>query len=100
MRLVTFLCLFGAGSNLIYSLYVILVKIWKSNVAPGWATLSLQQSGMFFLLSLVLLILSEYILHIVKSSEKPHYHILKNLLAREVTHQAKLNVETVECTMQ
>ena len=63
MRLITGLSLFGAGANLLYSLYVIAVALLKIDVAPGWVTLSLQQSGMFFLISLVLWILGEYILH-------------------------------------
>ncbi len=48
MRLVTALSLFGAGANLVYSVYVVAIGLFKTNVAPGWVSLSLQQSGMFF----------------------------------------------------
>lgn len=48
MRLVTSLSLFGAVANIFYSVYVVLVAFIKSNVTPGWVSLSLQQSGMFF----------------------------------------------------
>lgn len=48
MRIVTSLSLFGAVANLLYSIYVVAVGVFKSDVAPGWISLSLQQSGMFF----------------------------------------------------
>ena len=70
MRLVTLLSLFGAVANVVYSIYVIVIAIAKEDVAPGWVTLSLQQSGMFFLISLVLLMLSEYILHMARLSQE------------------------------
>jgi hypothetical protein len=56
MRVVTTLSLFGAVANLIYSMYVVAIGIFKTDVAPGWISMSLQQSGMFFLISLVLLL--------------------------------------------
>jgi polyisoprenyl-phosphate glycosyltransferase len=62
MRLVSLLCLFGALANVLYSGYVVLIFLLKDDVAPGWVTLSLQQSGMFLLISLVLLMLAEYVL--------------------------------------
>lgn len=66
MRIVNFCSLFGAIANLIYSIYVIFIAFNKKDVAPGWVTLSLQQSGMFFLISIVLFVLGEYILRHVK----------------------------------
>ncbi len=60
MRLVSSLLVFGSIANVLYSIYVLLVAILLDNVAPGWISLSLQQSGMFFLISVVLLVLSEY----------------------------------------
>ena len=35
--------------NIIYSIYVLIIALVKTNVGEGWITLSLQQSGMFFL---------------------------------------------------
>lgn len=94
MRLVTSLSLFGAVSNLLYSGYVISIAIWKEDVAPGWVTLSLQQSGMFFLISLVLLVLGEYILHMARlSNEGPPYHVAQEFNSAIVTRREKLNVE-------
>ena len=94
MRLVTSLSLFGAGANLFYSAYVIAVGFLKSDVAPGWVTLSLQQSGMFFLISLVLMILGEYILQMVsQSNEGPLYHVAQEFTSAVMTRREKLNIE-------
>lgn len=94
MRLVTTLALFGALGNILYSLYVVLVAILKSHVAEGWVTLSLQQSGMFFLLSMVLLVLGEYITHMLSvSSREPCYHIGQEFGSMIVSRRKKLNVE-------
>jgi hypothetical protein len=96
IRLVNALCLFGAGANLIYSLYVVLIGLFKPYVAPGWVSLSLQQSGMFFLLSLVLLVLGEYILNLASvSNEGPLYHIAQEFTSAHVTRREKLNIEEV-----
>jgi polyisoprenyl-phosphate glycosyltransferase len=94
MRLVTALSLFGAASNLVYSGYVIAIYFFKEDVAPGWVTLSLQQSGMFLLISLVLLVLGEYILQMASlSNEGPPYHIAQEFTSARMARTEKLNVE-------
>jgi len=94
MRLVTGLSLFGAVANVLYSVYVIAVAILKRDVAPGWVTLSLQQSGMFLLMSLVLLVLGEYILHMAAlSTEGPRYHVAQEFTSAVQTRRRRLNVE-------
>ncbi len=94
MRMVTLLSLFGALANLLYSAYVIAIFILKSDIAPGWVTLSLQQSGMFFLISLVLMVLAEYILQMSRlSNEGPPYHVGQELTSARVTRKERLNVE-------
>ncbi len=96
MRLMTLLSLFGAVANLVYSGYVIIIAIAKENVAPGWVTLSLQQSGMFFLISLVLLMLSEYILHMARlSQEGPPYHVAQEFTSAVMTRRQRLNIEEI-----
>jgi len=101
MRLVTSLSLFGAVSNLLYSAYVIAVAIFKENIAEGWVTLSLQQSGMFFLLSLVLLVLGEYILHMASlANEGPLHHVGQEFTSTIMTRREKLNIEEVCITEQ
>ncbi|VWC05395.1 glycosyl transferase [Burkholderia lata] len=96
MRLVTSLSIFGAAANLLYSIYVVAVGIFKTHVEPGWISLSLQQSGMFFLISLVLLLLGEYILNMASlSNEGPPYHVGQEFTSARMTHREKLNVEEV-----
>lgn len=94
MRIVTTLSLFGAVANLLYSAYVVATYLFKPDVAAGWASLSLQQSGMFFLLSLVLLVLSEYILNMSnRSNEGPGYHVGQEFSSETMYAKHKLNVE-------
>lgn len=94
MRLVTSLSLFGAVINLVYSIYVVAVAFLKTDVAPGWVSLSLQQSGMFCLISLVLLVLGEYILNMVNlQNEGPLYHVGQEFTSARMTRRERLNIE-------
>lgn len=94
MRVVTLLSLFGAVINLLYSFYVMAIALFKVEVAPGWVTLSLQQSGMFFLFSLVLLVLGEYILHMAKlAANVPSYYVTDDFTSAVITRRNRLNVE-------
>lgn len=96
MRLVTSLSLFGAMANLLYCVYVLAVGVLKTDVAPGWISFSLQQSGMFFLISLVLLVLGEYILNMASlSNEGPPYHVAQEFTSARMTRLEKLNIEEV-----
>jgi glycosyltransferase involved in cell wall biosynthesis len=94
LRLVNMLCAFGAAANMLYTVYVVAIALLKRDVAPGWVTLSLQQSGMFFLISLVLLVLGEYVLHVASlSSEGPPYHITQEFTSTARMRERALNVE-------
>ena len=78
MRLVTLLSMLGAVFSLGYSAFVLVSAISNGNIVEGWASISLQFSFMFFLFSIVLLILSEYILQMTRlSNEAPDYLIIK-----------------------
>lgn len=99
MRLVTSLSLFGAVANLVYSVYVLSIGLFKADVAPGWVSLSLQQSGMFFLISLVLMVLGEYILNMASlSNEGPLYYVGQEFTSARMTRREKLNIEEVDKT--
>lgn len=94
MRMVTALALFGALGNILYSLYVVIIALVKPHVAEGWVTLSLQQSAMFFLLSMVLLVLGEYVTHMRSvNSKEPAYHIGQEFGSSIVSRRQRLNVE-------
>ena len=101
MRLVTSLSLFGAVANLVYSVYVLAIGLLKADVAPGWVSLSLQQSGMFFLLSLVLMVLGEYILNMASlSNEGPLYYVGQEFTSARMTRREKLNIEDADKTTE
>ena len=88
------LAIAGATLNLIYSGYVILIRLFKADVMPGWTTLSLQQSGMFFLLSLVIFILVEYVAQmLVWTLEGPSYYLAGEHTSAVLTRRARLNVQ-------
>lgn len=94
MRLVNMLSLFGALANVFYSIYVVIVAITKDDVAPGWVSLSLQQSGMFFLISLVLLVIGEYVLNAVSMiNSAPTYHVEMEFTSNKMSVREKLNLE-------
>ena len=94
MRLVTILSFFGAITNAIYSIYVVGIGLFKADVAPGWTSLSLQLSGMFLLISLVLLVLGEYILQMASlSNQGPGYTIAQEFTSSLMTRYKKLNIE-------
>lgn len=61
LRMVTAAGLLGACLNLVYAVYVVVIFFIKPSVAEGWTTLSLQLSGMFFFVCLILTVLSEYV---------------------------------------
>jgi glycosyltransferase involved in cell wall biosynthesis len=61
LRIASLLSLLVSLLNLLYLVYVFLIYLLKEKVAEGWVTLSTQNSLMFFLLSLVLAILCEYV---------------------------------------
>ncbi|MCX7978170.1 MAG: glycosyltransferase [Bdellovibrionaceae bacterium] len=94
LRTVAFICLFGAFSNVVYSAYVLGVALFKSDVAPGWVSLSLQQSGMFFLISVVLFVLGEYVVINSRATiGAPLYHVGQEFLSSNISHRKRLNVE-------
>ena len=61
LRLVTMAGLLGALLNLAYAAYVVVIYFSRNAVAEGWTTLSLQISGMFFFVCLILAVMSEYV---------------------------------------
>jgi len=92
LRLVSLLAMFGACANLVYSAYVVLVYLLKDDVMPGWATLSLQQGGMFMVFSLATFVGSEYVVSAIRRERRA-------VVIEEVRSDRKLfderNVEAV-----
>lgn len=100
LRLVTVTGLLGAFLNLLYAGYVVAIYLIKPNVAAGWTTLSLQQSGMFFFVCLILAVLSEYVGTILgEVRSRPLYfiaHEATSSVLLEDTVQSSIVKESVE----
>jgi glycosyltransferase involved in cell wall biosynthesis len=94
MRVVVGLSVLGAVANLLYSGYVVIIALTKSAVAPGWVSLSLQSSAMFFLISIVLWMLAEYILHLGRLSRSSNAAEVRNeFTSVSIPRKNRLNVE-------
>lgn len=70
LRVVSTLALAGAGLNVAYSIYVLAVSA-TLKVAPGWTSMSLQISGMFLLVSLVLSLMCEFLIFLYRAIGGP-----------------------------
>jgi hypothetical protein len=80
LRFVIFICLLSAILNVAYMSYALLSKLMESNVEPGWSSLSLQISGIFLLLSIVLGIIAEHLIEVDRAvNRRPNYHVLREV---------------------
>ena len=69
MRFASLLSIVGALLNIVYAIYVLITAILGENIQNGWASTSLQLSAMFFLVCLVLFLISEYLLQLLPDRE-------------------------------
>jgi len=95
LRFVTWLGLSASLLNVIYAAYVVYVNLSSHHVAEGWTTTSLQLSGMFFILFLIVVIIAEYIGRIlVESYKDPNYYVTDELTSSvSLSDVNKRNVE-------
>jgi glycosyltransferase involved in cell wall biosynthesis len=97
MRFVTLISLTAAVFNLLYSLYVVVITLSRDDIEPGWASMSLQLSGMFIIVAVVLMFLSEYMLHIARVTEGVFpYHINREVNSARIESKQKPNVKNSE----
>ncbi|QDU20156.1 glycosyltransferase [Urbifossiella limnaea] len=76
LRVVSLLGLGGSALSVLYSLYVIGVYLTKPDVMPGWTGISLQTSGLFFLVFVMLTMIGEHLGRLVDDSGgRPLYHV-------------------------
>jgi glycosyltransferase involved in cell wall biosynthesis len=76
LRLVSLLGLAASAANVLYVGYVLFVYLVVDDLQAGWATRSIQTSLMFFLVFLILAILSEYVGRILTETQRrPLYYI-------------------------
>ena len=93
LRFVTLMSLGICLLTLVYAIYVVIVKLVMEDVAPGWAALSLQVSVLFFLLSMVLAVMCEYLLQVLETSNRrPVYHVARESQSSVMDYQHDLNV--------
>jgi hypothetical protein len=95
LRFVSGLALFGAGANILYSGYVIVLLVIRDQLSPGWATLSLQASGMFFLFSLVVFMFSEYLIGMLRMVQMNQGPVVVNEIRSRTVTFDRANLENV-----
>jgi len=76
LRIITLMSLGISVLSMLYALYSVLIFVVRDDIAKGWTSLSLQISGLFFLVCIILAVMSEYILQILEATtHHPRYHI-------------------------
>jgi glycosyltransferase involved in cell wall biosynthesis len=100
LRLVSIVAVGVSFLTVLYSIYVVLYWLTHESVAAGWASLSLQISVVFFFLSLVLAVMSEYMQQILENiGRRPLYFYTTQSHSSVMSYAPELNVaEEVEQT--
>ena len=97
LRLVSWLGLLMSCLSVLYAAYVVAVYfLLRGEIVAGWATQSLQTSGMFFVLFLILAVLCEYIDRLLgETQDRPLYYILDERNSSVLIHDTdRKNVVT------
>lgn len=78
LRVVSVLGLIAGLLNLLYITYVVLIFLFKAQVAEGWTTTNFQSALMFFFIFVILTVLSEYVGRILNEARRrPLYYIFE-----------------------
>lgn len=94
LRLAVGLALVGSALNLLYALYVVAVGLF-SGAVEGWTSMSLQNSIMFFLLSVVIAIMAEFMYQSNETAnERPIYRVAFEATSAVLEARDMLNVES------
>lgn len=93
LRFIALFSLAISAITVLYSVYIVVYWLLVDDLASGWASLSLQVSGLFFLLSLVLAAMSEYLQQVLDSTERrPLYYIARQSNSDVMDYAPDLNV--------
>jgi hypothetical protein len=93
LRMAVGLALVASVINVIYALYVAAVGMFQGAV-PGWTSMSLQMSFMFFLLSVVIAIMAEFMFQSNETAnERPIYRVAFEATSSLLGARDMLNVE-------
>jgi glycosyltransferase involved in cell wall biosynthesis len=98
LRIITVMSLGISVLALLYAVLVVLISVFKDDVAKGWASLSLQISGLFFLVCIILAVMSEYLLQVLETARgQARYHIAtQSHSQRMALAEPRIVVETAE----
>ena len=96
LRWMTVGSLVGALLSFAYAGYVVVAHLLKrTELAEGWASLSLQIAGLFFVQFMILAVMSEYLIRIFSHSQnRPVYFINKESSSLVLAKKSELNVTT------
>lgn len=93
LRVLSLFSLFASLINLLFIVYVFIITIIKTDIAEGWITTSLIIGTMFFMLFIILAVISEYVLRILQESrDEPIYFISREIDGGILLSRKKLNV--------
>jgi polyisoprenyl-phosphate glycosyltransferase len=93
LRFLTIMAFLASSFSLVFAIYVVAVALLKRHVVEGWISLALPMAVMFFFVSTILGLLSEYIYALAQQSgNRPVYSITKEATSSVLDIQQKLNV--------
>jgi len=93
LRFVTLFALSISTITIFYSVYAVAYWYFAPDVVRGWTSLTLQVSGLFFLTSLVLAVMSEYLQQILDNTgRRPLYFISQQVSSDVMMIAPRLNV--------
>jgi polyisoprenyl-phosphate glycosyltransferase len=93
LRLLTVMALLASFLSLLFAGWVMGVAIFKHNVVEGWISLALPMAVIFFLMSTMLGVISEYLYMLAQhSGNRPVYSIVKESTSSIIHARAALNV--------
>lgn len=79
--------------SFVYPLYVLAIYFFKRNVMPGWATISLQLSALTFVVSLMFLMIAEYLIMIrLAMPPRRRVAVARELRSTKTARRNMLNV--------
>jgi polyisoprenyl-phosphate glycosyltransferase len=80
LRLVTLIGVLTGLLNVLYAVYVVIIRLVRTDVVAGWTTTSLQLSGSFFVISIILAVQAEYVGRILAETRRePLYFVMEEL---------------------